>query len=256
MTDAPGHASSPSPSPSPPTSPSSARRLHPPAGSIVRLPIRQRQRHQQSRGASSGDEDDDLSEWLSAAAAAVRPLAWHRKLQGVYLFRYTDFLGRPAVQPAAREPHIRAYFGPAEEEEEEEDDQDRDREGEAGGRSCDAVLLEARRWCCWAQGFHLPEREMRWVLTLVFDLVNVLIARQKAAVKEVGWRTGGYPYCGNGGDAGYGIGAGAGADMGPAELFWLGRYYLFHLINIVADMKDEFGIENLSIPAFAWRSPN
>lgn len=179
---------------------------------------------------------------------AVRPLGWHRKLQGVYLFRYKDFLGRPAVQPAAREPQIREYFGRSEERE------GRDQEKER--RGCDAVLLEARRWCCWAQGFHLPEPEMRWVLTLVFDLANVLIARQEAAARETGWRArgggGGY-LCRNASDCETGA---AGADMSPAELFWLGRYYLFNLMNTVADMRDEFGIENLSIPNFAWRCSN
>ncbi|KAI1766273.1 hypothetical protein GGR53DRAFT_464509 [Hypoxylon sp. FL1150] len=229
------------PSPPPPTSP--PHRL-PPAGSIVRVPVAVR------RDVRTRTLGEAIPSWT---ASAVRPLGWHRRAQGVYLFAYTDVLGRPAVQPAAREPAIREYFG-------EEDE--RSQKGQGGGRGgggCDPVLLEARRWCCWAQGFSLPEPEMRWALTLVFDLVNVLIARQRAAAKETGrWCGGGGGHCygtASGGGVHYGVGA-IGADGNPGEPFWLGRYYLFKLLNVVADMRDEFGIDNMTIPVFPWLSPN
>lgn len=80
---------------------------------------------------------------------AVRPLGWHRKMQGVYLFGYTDVLGRPAVQPAAREHVIREYFRVDDEGAQERDGGGVLGIGGGGGKSdCDPMLLEARRWCC------------------------------------------------------------------------------------------------------------
>ncbi|RYO77644.1 hypothetical protein DL762_009124 [Monosporascus cannonballus] len=87
------------------------------------------------------------------------------KFTGIALFRYTDVFGRAAVQPSGEWGRLRHYLRPL----------DRDEEG-----CCDPVLRRARVWCCWAQGFEFLEFELRWVLTLVYDFVNVMIARQKA----------------------------------------------------------------------------
>ncbi|KAI0172525.1 hypothetical protein GGR52DRAFT_411036 [Hypoxylon sp. FL1284] len=231
---------------SPPTPPSRNRPAEPGSSddAVVRLPI--------LRWAPSPSQLQTPSSRSQprSAALAVQPLGWHRKLEGVYLFRYIDFLGHPAAQPAGRGPQIRTYFGPDDDVENRGGGKEEERTSAKGGMqrrtggACDAVLLEARRWCCWAQGFDLPEPEMRWALTLVFDLVNVLIGLQRraAAWKAVG---GGYPGRNK-----------KGADMNSEELFWLGRYYLFNLMGIVTDIRDELGIAELCIPAFAWRCPN
>ncbi|KAL7621104.1 hypothetical protein AAE478_008417 [Parahypoxylon ruwenzoriense] len=129
-----------------------------PSPTIVQLPIRRR------------NWEDSFLQFIpydNPAVFDVRPWQWHPKLSNIFLFRYTDFNGRPAVQPAADERHIRAYFEPLVSEEER-----------AG---CDRLLLEARWWCCYVQGFTHLEPELRWVLTLIFDLVGVVIEKQRMA---------------------------------------------------------------------------
>ncbi|KAI2466761.1 hypothetical protein F4781DRAFT_338611 [Annulohypoxylon bovei var. microspora] len=159
----------------------------------------------------------------------VRPAQWHRWHQGVFFFRYTDFRGWPAVQPSAIERRIRNYFRPLVEEEE--------RFG-----AVDGLLLDARSWCCWVQGFTYLEPELRWVLTLIFDLVNVVIAKQKAVAMRMPVTSGGD------------VDMEAGDD--PGKLFWEGRYYLHNLIAVVRDMKEAFGVPNLTIPRLPWLISN
>ncbi|KAI0835387.1 hypothetical protein F5Y06DRAFT_299532 [Hypoxylon sp. FL0890] len=163
----------------------------------------------------------------------VRPAQWHRHQKSVFLFRYTDFRGWPAVQPAANEEVIKAYLGPLA------------REDERSG-ACDKLLLEARWWSCWAQGFTYLEPELRWVLTLVFDLVGVIIAKQKAAAARVSGTM-------RRGDVDMG------ANMEPDDmtlLFWEGRYYLHNLMGVIMDMKEQFGIDNLKLPRLLWFDEN
>ncbi|KAI1454317.1 hypothetical protein F4805DRAFT_460881 [Annulohypoxylon moriforme] len=159
----------------------------------------------------------------------VRPMYWHSRHEGIFLFRYTDFCGWPAVQPAAIERRIRNYFRPLTNEEE----------------SCGAVdglLLDARAWSCWAQGFTHLEPELRWVLTLIFDLVGVIIAKQRATATRTPTIPGGN--------------VDMDADDQPEKLFWEGRYYLHNLIAVVREMKETFGIPNLTIPRLPWLDGN
>ncbi|RYP32771.1 hypothetical protein DL767_005019 [Monosporascus sp. MG133] len=86
------------------------------------------------------------------------------RFTGIALFRYTDVFGRAAVQPSGEWDRLRRYLRPL--------DKDESR--------CDPLLRQVRVWCCWAQGFQFLEFELRWVLTLVYDFVNVMIARQRA----------------------------------------------------------------------------
>ncbi|KAK6952050.1 hypothetical protein Daesc_006578 [Daldinia eschscholtzii] len=178
-----------------------------PASRIVHLPI------QRSR---DGRRDDFLQfiPYDNPAVFDVRPAQWHRIRRGVFLFRYTDYRGWPAVQPVADERRIRAYFKPLDVIE--------------GDGFCDRALIEARWWCCWAQGITYVEPELRWVLTLIFDLIGFLIEKQRNATKNS-------------------IIQGAGG-LTLERMFWEGRVYLHSLIAIVNDMKEGFGIENLVIP--------
>ncbi|KAI1408572.1 hypothetical protein F5Y13DRAFT_204731 [Hypoxylon sp. FL1857] len=201
---------------------------HRPASTIVHLPIRRR----------SHDFLQQFVPYDNPAVFDVRPAQWHRRQESVFLFRYTDFRGWPAVQPAADEHIIKAYLRPL----------TRDDERDA---ACDPLLLDARWWCCWAQGFTHLEPELRWVLTLVFDLVGVVIAKQKAAAAAVTAAKGSVPVGGGGG----GEDVGMGVDMEPDRaklLFWEGRYYLHNLMGVVRDMKEAFGIDNLWVPRLPW----
>ncbi|KAI0897418.1 hypothetical protein F4806DRAFT_507892 [Annulohypoxylon nitens] len=149
--------------------------------------------------------------------------------EGIFLFRYTDFRGWPAVQPAAHERQIRHYFQPLVDEEER-----------CGG--VDGLLLDARSWCCWAQGFTYLEPELRWILTLIYDLISVVIAKQKAIAMGVSLA------------AESGIRTDANDD--PDKLFWEGRYYLHNLMEVVREMRQTFGIANLTIPRLPWLDGN
>ncbi|KAI0850021.1 hypothetical protein F5Y00DRAFT_268787 [Daldinia vernicosa] len=83
-------------------------------------------------------------------------------------------------------------------------------------------------WCCWAQGITYLEPEIRWVLTLIFDLIGFLIEKQWNAARNS-------------------ITKGA-RDSVLKQLFWEGRSYLHSLMAIVKDMKEGFGVENLTVP--------
>ncbi|KAI2780275.1 hypothetical protein F4815DRAFT_470718 [Daldinia loculata] len=178
-----------------------------PAGRIVHLPIRRR---------CDGSRSDFLQfiPYDNPAVFDVQPAQWHHVRRGVFLFRYTDYRGWPAVQPAADERRIKAYFKPLDAIE--------------GAGGCDRVLIEARWWCCWAQGITSLEPELRWVLTLIFDLIGFLIEKQWNATRNS-------------------IIKGA-RDSVLKQLFWEGRSYLHSLMAIVKDMKEGFGIENLTVP--------
>ncbi|OTA97613.1 hypothetical protein M434DRAFT_26647 [Hypoxylon sp. CO27-5] len=194
----------------------------PPATNIVHLPIRRR----------CNEFLQQFVPYDNPAVFNVRPMHWHHLHQGIFLFQYTDFRGWPAVQPAANEHIIKAYLWPLTRDEERTD-------------SCDKVLLEARWWCCWAQGFTHLEPELRWVLTLVFDLVGVVIAKQKAAAATLP------------ATRGQDVDMSAGTESDSVKsLFWEGRYYLHNLISVVKDMKEAFGINNLMIPRLPWFDEN
>lgn len=197
--------------------------------------------------------------------------------------------------PTADERRIREYFARlGDGDEGQEGRGKRKAEGRGGreGEGVDPLLLEARTWCCWAQGFSYLEPEIRWVLTLVYDLVGVLIAKQKrAAVNSrrarvpVGDYRGGGPSngfnnnsnsIGNSSGSGSGIGGigsiggstwnwsgleegrrgggGRGSEnaKNPGRLFWSGRYYLYSLMAVVRDLKEEFRVQDLVIPRFMW----
>ncbi|KAI1206739.1 uncharacterized protein F4807DRAFT_221946 [Annulohypoxylon truncatum] len=201
MEDAPSDRTTPSPS------------------NIVRVPIR----------ALSNAFLQQFVPYDNPAVFDVRPTHWHRRHEGIFLFRYTDFRGWPAVQPAANEWRIRNYFQPLVNEEER-------------CSAVDGLLLDARSWCCWAQGFTHLEPELRWVLTLIFDLVNVIVAKQRASVMRTPVTPGG--------------GGFMEADDRPEKLFWEGRYYLHNLIAVVREMKETFGITNLTIPRLPWLDGN
>lgn len=84
------------------------------------------------------------------------------------------------------------------------------------------------------------------MLTLIFDLVGLVIAEQKAAARMMGRE-----------ESGSGVnGADAEAVPDISRLIWAGRYYLYNLMAIVKSMKEEFGIPNLVIPAFTWNIQN
>ncbi|KAI1466526.1 uncharacterized protein F4812DRAFT_460797 [Daldinia caldariorum] len=191
------------------TSSSKQRNIPPaiPAGGIVYLPIRR------SRNGSRTDFLEFIP-YDNPAVLDVRPAQWHRIRRGVFLFRYTDYRGWPAIQPVADERCIKAYFKPLDVIE--------------GDGNCDRALIEARWWCCWAQGITYLEPELRWVLTLIFDLIGFFIEKQRNATR-------------------YSIIHGV-TDLALERLFWEGRSYLHSLIAIVNDMKEGFGIENLVTP--------
>ncbi|KAI1803892.1 hypothetical protein F4811DRAFT_571634 [Daldinia bambusicola] len=178
-----------------------------PADRTVYLPIRR------SRNGSRTDFLQFIP-YDNPAVFDVQPAQWHRIRRGVFLFRYTDYRGWPAIQPVADERRIKAYFKPLDVIE--------------GDGCCDRALIEARWWCCWAQGTTYLEPELRWVLTLIFDLIGFFIEKQRNATR-------------------YSIISGA-RDIALERLFWEGRSYLHSLIAIVNDMKEGFGIENLATP--------
>ncbi|KAI0883713.1 uncharacterized protein GGS22DRAFT_165887 [Annulohypoxylon maeteangense] len=163
------------------------------------------------------------------AVFEVRPIHWHRKHEGIFLFRYTDFRGWPAVQPAATERRIRNYFRPLVYEEQR-----------CG--AVDTLLLDARAWSCWAQGFTHLEPELRWVLTLIFDLIGIIIAKQMATGTRIPVTPGGN--------------VDMEADDQSGKLFWEGRYYLHNLMAVVKEMKTTFGVPNLTIPRLPWLDGN
>lgn len=111
----------------------------PTPGTIVQVPIKRNRKRSHIQ---------EFIPYDNPAVMDVQPLQWHRKMQGIYMFRYTDFQGWPAVQPTGKEKRIRAYFEPLLEHDSEE-------------RYCDEVMLEARWWCCWVQGFTNLEPELR-----------------------------------------------------------------------------------------------
>ncbi|KAI1379784.1 hypothetical protein F4677DRAFT_407650 [Hypoxylon crocopeplum] len=43
---------------------------------------------------------------------------------------------------------------------------------------------------------------------------------------------------------------------GEAQLFWEGRYYLHSLLSVVRDLRDVFGIPNLTVPQLPWFAGN
>ncbi|KAI1076995.1 hypothetical protein F5B20DRAFT_593610 [Whalleya microplaca] len=131
----------------------------------------------------------------------VRPCDWHPKLHSIFLFQYTDINSK----------HLELYFEPLAREE----------------GSCDALLRTIRVWCCWAQGFDQLEPELRWLLTLIFDLVNVMISKQKI------W--------------GYGK---------ESALFWESRIQLQQLMAVAKDLKEMFRIPNFDIPQVEWMAAN
>ncbi|KAI0119528.1 hypothetical protein F4814DRAFT_458756 [Daldinia grandis] len=178
-----------------------------PADRIVHLPIRRRR---------DGSRSDFLQfiPYDNPAVFDVQPAQWHHVSRGVYLFKYTDYRGWPAVQPVADEHRIKAYFKPLDIIE--------------ANRGCDRVLIEARWWCCWAQGITYLEPELRWVLTLIFDLIGFLIKQQWDATRNSMIK--------------------GARDSVLKQLFWEGRSYLHSLMAVVNDMKEGFGIENLTVP--------
>ncbi|KAI1140834.1 hypothetical protein F5Y05DRAFT_288697 [Hypoxylon sp. FL0543] len=190
-----------------------------PATNIVRVPIHR----------NCNDFIQQFVPYDNPAVFDVRPAQWHPRHKGVFLFQYTDFRGWPAVQPAANEDVIKAYLSPL------------TREDEMSG-VCDKLLLEARWWCCWAQGFTYLEPELRWILTLVFDLVNVVIEKQKAAAAMMP-----VPMVGEDVDMSADI------ESDPMKLlFWEGRHCLHNLMSVIRDMKEEFGVDALKLPRLPW----
>ncbi|KAI8966073.1 hypothetical protein F5Y11DRAFT_211309 [Daldinia sp. FL1419] len=182
-----------------------------PPRKIVHLPIQR---------CREGSRTDFLQfiPYDNPAVFDVQPVQWHRVRRGVFLFRYTDYKGWPAIQPVASERRIKTYFKPLDAI-----------EGDGG---CDRALIEARWWCCYAQGITYLEPELRWALTLIFDLIGFFIESQRNAAKalikgEVG-------------------------SLDLEELLWAGRSYLHSMIAIMNDMKEGFGIDNLAIPQLPW----
>ncbi|RYP77849.1 hypothetical protein DL771_000946 [Monosporascus sp. 5C6A] len=133
-----------------------------------------------TESAASADDDADVVRvpmyrpegalsFIPYGNSAVVDIDWDAspRFTGIALSRYGDTFGRAAVQFSGGWDRLRRYLRPLDEDE-----------------SCrDPLLRRARVWCCWAQGFVFLEPELRWVLALVCDFVNVMIARQ---------RTGGY----------------------------------------------------------------
>ncbi|KAI2617176.1 hypothetical protein GGR54DRAFT_641279 [Hypoxylon sp. NC1633] len=189
---------------------------------IVQVPVRQDQ-------LVPGNSALQFVPYDNPAVWSVQPLRWHRRHAGLFMFRYTDFRGWPAVMPAADEARIREYFAPLDREISMGDGK-MDTDGAMHGNG---LLVQARLWACWAQGFTVLEPELRWALTLVFDLACVLIEKQRAAALLPLGMTGG-----SGGD--------------PARLFWEGRYYLHDLMVVVRRLSDAFHVEGLSVPRFDW----
>ncbi|KAI5867603.1 hypothetical protein GGS23DRAFT_592906 [Durotheca rogersii] len=191
------------------------------APTIIKVPIRRREKKMVL----------SFIPYDNPAVLSVVPWRWHRNLGGIFWFRYTDFRGWPALQPTANIPRIREYFGAL-------DDND-----ERAG--CDPLLLEARRWCCSVQGFCVLEPELRWLMTLIFDLVNFAVERQRTArnlaqhsCRDDGKSTGNSPE----------------EDLDPEKVLWEGRYYLYFLIMAAKVLKREFKVEGLTIPSLPWFS--
>lgn len=81
--------------------------------------------------------------------------------------KYTDIFGRPAKQPTSYSwRDISQYLHPIENE------------------PSDVLLHTLRDWSCWAQDFEDVEREIRWLLTFIFDVCNVGIACQVEAFRR------------------------------------------------------------------------
>ncbi|KAI1500670.1 hypothetical protein F5X99DRAFT_232570 [Biscogniauxia marginata] len=166
---------------------------------------------------------DELSVLFS-----VLPLDFHAKFPEVFMFRYTDFRGEPAVQPTSNKTGIQRYFAALDTTATTGQGkiENRNNKSRVGSESrCDSLLRHARWWCCWAQGFEYLEPELRWVLTLVFDFANVMIARQAL---------GGY-----------------GAEN---PVFWRARYYLHDLLGVVEDLAELYEIPNIVVPSLEWFS--
>ncbi|KAI5925752.1 hypothetical protein F4810DRAFT_30685 [Camillea tinctor] len=195
-------------------------------GKIVRVPIR--------------DRKSVLSfiPYSDPALFDVRPLGFHPKFPELFMFRYTDWAGRPAVQPTSDRAAIRYYlapldghafpfsYGPAAATRTDgvNNENRGNRHGRRGrGRKTDSLLRHARWWSCWAQGFQYLEPELRWLLTLVFDLTNVMTARQRIA--------------------GYGA---------EDPVFWRARHFLHDLLGVAEDLAELYGIPNLDVPKLDW----
>ncbi|KAI0602740.1 hypothetical protein F4775DRAFT_600706 [Biscogniauxia sp. FL1348] len=176
----------------------------------------------------------------------VRPLGFHVKYPELFMFRYTDFAGQTAVQPTAGRDIIRAYFAPLDHHHHyyysapypssssppfhpsppwsctttSTSTRATAREEMA---AADSLLRTAREWCCWAQGFQMLEPEVRWLLTLVFDFANLMVARQTL-----------------------------GAYGAESPLFWRARYVLHGLICAAEDLAELYDIPNLDVPRLDW----
>ncbi|KAI1641458.1 hypothetical protein F4809DRAFT_12067 [Biscogniauxia mediterranea] len=157
----------------------------------------------------------------------VRPLDFHSKYPELFMFRYTDFAGQPAVQPTSARGTIQNYFAPLDSLPpcpspscaNNDNNKAAAREGERG----DSLLRHARWWSCWAQGFQYLEPELRWLLTLVFDFANVMAARQALG--------------------GYGA---------ESPVFWRARHILHDLLGVAEDLAELYGIPNIEVPRLDW----
>ncbi|KAI1494577.1 hypothetical protein F5X96DRAFT_526900 [Biscogniauxia mediterranea] len=167
----------------------------------------------------------------------VRPLDFHAKYPELFMFRYTDFAGQPAVQPTSAQGTIQAYFAPLDSDSllpaacpsspsscaNSNKAATTAREGRKEEERVDSLLLHARWWSCWAQGFQHLEPELRWLLTLVFDFANVMAARQALG--------------------GYGA---------ESPVFWRARHVLHDLLGVAEDLAELYGIPNIEVPRLDW----
>lgn len=123
-------------------------------------------------------------------------------------FEYTDINKLPAVQPVSKHAQeLHAYFG--------------ELNGQDGRGS--RPLRGIRTWCCWAQSNPSLDPKVRWLLTYIFDSVNVMLSRMSRSTPA----------------------------HRPAES-WNNRHVLFQQLVMVEDLLKHFGTKNMMIPRPKW----
>ncbi|KAI1335323.1 hypothetical protein F5Y15DRAFT_251518 [Xylariaceae sp. FL0016] len=187
----------------------------------------------------------DAASWFpydNPAVVSVLEEDYHPKFPEIYIFRYIDLFGQPAIMPTMAYANMASYFAPLEKYERwplppspyhaqeaalsgQHDPASGSGAAEVrhgardGAGHVDSILRKVRTWSCWSQGFRFLEMEIRWLLTVVFDAVNLAIAWQ----------------C-------------AGRYGAEHPMFWKARYVVHELIYLVMDLVKEFNIPNFGQP--------
>ncbi|KAH7037401.1 uncharacterized protein B0I36DRAFT_65492 [Microdochium trichocladiopsis] len=126
----------------------------------------------------------------------------------LFLYNYFDLYGLPAVQPVSgHAQELDEYF-----------EQSSSRDGH-GGKMLRAILV----WCCWAQSNHSLSHELRWLLTYIYDSVNIILYSAETGL----------------------------CIPGCAE-FWTNRNVLFQQLARAENLLKHKGVENMMIARARW----